>query len=159
MWIRRLRWWHVVLVTALAVVGIVLTASWVILRVYGPAFTRERVEALLSEALGQPARVGAVHLRPWRGRVSLVDLDVLPRATPPGGVLLRAPTIDVSVDIASLWRRELTLSAPRHRSPPRHDGAARRTRTGPASFLCPSTSRSGLSASASEACGSRAATP
>jgi hypothetical protein len=25
-------------------------------------------------------------------------------------VLLRAPTIDVSVDIASLWRRELTLS-------------------------------------------------
>ena len=35
---------------------------------------------------------------------------VLPRATPPDGVLLRAPTIDVSVDIASLWRRELTLS-------------------------------------------------
>ena len=90
MWIRRLRWWQVVLVTALAVVGIVLAASWVIVRVYGPAFTRERVEALLSEALGQPARVGAVHLRPWRGRVSLVDLDVLPRATPPDGVLLRA---------------------------------------------------------------------
>ena len=110
MWIRRLRWWHVVLVTALAVVGIVPAASWVILRVYGPAFTRERVEALLSEALGQPARVGAVHLRPWRGRISLVDLHVLPRATPPDGVLLRAPTIDVSVDIASLWRRELTLS-------------------------------------------------
>ena len=79
MWIRRLRWWQVVLVTALAVVGIVLAASWVIVRVYGPAFTRERVEALLSEALGQPARVGAVHLRPWRGRVSLVDLDVLAR--------------------------------------------------------------------------------
>ncbi len=110
MWIRRLRWWQVVLVTALAVVGIVPAASWVILRVYGPEFTRERVEAVLSEALGQPASVGAVHLRPWRGRVSLVDLHVLPGATPPGGLLLRVPTIDVSVDIASLWRRELTLS-------------------------------------------------
>ena len=86
MWIRRLRWWRAALLTALAVVGLVLAASWVILRVYGPAFTRERVEAALSEALGQPAHVGAVHLRPWRGRVSLVDLDVPARATPPGGV-------------------------------------------------------------------------
>src|SRR5580765_4913527 len=110
MWIRRLRWWQVVLVTALAVVGIVLAASWVILRVYGPAFTRERVEALLSQALGQPARVGAEHLRPWLGRVSLVDLHVIRGATPHEGVLLRVRTIDVSVDIASLWRRELTLS-------------------------------------------------
>ncbi len=99
------------MLTALAVVGVVIAASWVILRVYGPAFTRERVEALLSEALGQPARVGAVHLRPWRGRVSLVDLDVPARSTPPGGVLLRAAAIDVSIDIASLWRRELTVSA------------------------------------------------
>jgi autotransporter translocation and assembly factor TamB len=111
MWFRRLRWWRTALLTALAVVGLVLAASWVILRVYGPAFTRERVEALLSKALGQPARVGAVHLRPWRARLSLVDLDVPARATPPDDVLLRAASIDMSIDIASLWRRELTISA------------------------------------------------
>jgi autotransporter translocation and assembly factor TamB len=109
MWIRRLRWWRAALLGALAVVGVVLAASWVIVRVYGPAFTRERVEAALSEALGQPARVGAVRLTPWRGRLSLVDLDV--PGTPPDGVLLRAAAIDVNVDIASLWRRELTISA------------------------------------------------
>ncbi len=79
----RLRWWHAALFAVLAVVGIVLVGSWAIVRLYGPAFTRERVEALLSEALGQPARVGAVHLRPWRGRVSLQDLEVRARATPP----------------------------------------------------------------------------
>src|SRR5262249_30903455 len=45
----------------------------------------------------------------WRARVSLVDLDV--PGVPPDGVLLHAAAIDVSVDIASLWRRELTVSA------------------------------------------------
>ena len=110
MWIKRLRWWQVTLLAALAAVGMVAMASWVIVRVYGPAFTRERVEALLSEALEQPVRVGAVRLQPWRGRASLLDLDVPARETPPGSVLLRATSIDVDVDIASLWRRQLTVS-------------------------------------------------
>ena len=109
MWISRLRWWRAALLAALAVLGVVLAASWVIVRVYGPAFTRERVEAWLTEALGQRARVGAVRLIPWRGRLSLIDLDV--PGTPPDGVLVRAAAIDVSVDIASLWCRQLILSA------------------------------------------------
>jgi autotransporter translocation and assembly factor TamB len=109
MGIGRLRWWRAALVAVLALFGLVLAASWVIVRVFGPAFTRERVETLLSDALGQPAHVGAVRLTPWRGRLSLVDLDV--PGAPPDGVLLRAAAIHVNVDIASLWRRELTVSA------------------------------------------------
>ena len=72
----RFRWWRLLLLAVVAVVGIVLAGSWVILRVYGPTFTRERVEALLEEALGQPAHVGAVRLIPWRGRLSIADVDV-----------------------------------------------------------------------------------
>ncbi len=107
----RLRWWHAALFAVLAVVGTVLVGSWAIVRLYGPAFTRERVEALLSEALGQPARVGAVHLSPWRGRVSLQDLEVGTRPAAAGASWLRAAAIDLSVDIASLWRRQLMVSA------------------------------------------------
>jgi autotransporter translocation and assembly factor TamB len=108
MWFARLRWWRAALLGALAVLGLVLVISWVLLRVYGPTFTRERVEALLSEALAQPVRVGAVRLSPWRLRLSLADLDV--PGAPPDGVRLRAAAIAVSVDVASLWRRELILS-------------------------------------------------
>src|SRR5262249_51775081 len=105
----RFRWWRILLLAVVAVVGVVFAGSWVILRVYGPAFTRERVEALLEEALGQPAHVGAVRLVPWRGRLSIADVD-MPRGRR-DGVLARAAAIDVSVDIASLWRREFILSA------------------------------------------------
>ena len=111
MGIGWLRWWRVALFTAIAVVGLVVAGSWIVLRVWGPAFTRERVEALLSEALDQPAHVGAVHLQPWRLRVSLVDLDVPAAATAPRGVRLRAPAIHVGIDVASVWRRQITLSA------------------------------------------------
>jgi autotransporter translocation and assembly factor TamB len=107
----RLRWWHAALLTLLGVVGVALVASWAIVRFYGPTFTRERVEALLTEALGQPVRLGAVRLRPLLGRVSLDDLEIGagPAAAP--GMRVRAGTIDVSIDIASLWRRQLTVSA------------------------------------------------
>ena len=108
---RRFRWWHAALLTVLGLVGIALVASWAIVRFYGPTFTREHVEALLTEALGQPARVGAVRLRPLLGRVTLDDLEIAARPSPPRGVLARAGSIDVSVDIASLWRRRLTVSA------------------------------------------------
>ncbi|HYB43465.1 MAG TPA: hypothetical protein VEL75_16920, partial [Candidatus Methylomirabilis sp.] len=107
--IGRLRWWHALLLAGLAAAGIVAAASWVILLVYGPSLTRERVEAMLSGALGEPTRVGAVHLQPWRGRVSLVDLEV-PASPAPSSTRARAAAIDVSVDIASLWRREVTIS-------------------------------------------------
>jgi hypothetical protein len=109
MWIRRWRWWRVTLLAAVGVLGAVVAVSWVLVRVWGPTFTRERVEALLSEALGQPVRVGAVRLEPWRLRLSVADLDV--PGTPPGALRLSAAAIDVHLDIASLWRREITLSA------------------------------------------------
>ena len=99
------------MLTVLGVVAVALVTSWAIVRLYGPAFTRERVEALLTEALGQPTRLGAVRLRPLLGRVTLEDLEIAPRPTPPEGLRLRAAAIDVKLDIASLWRRQLTVSA------------------------------------------------
>jgi len=108
MWIKRLGRWRAAVLAALAVVGVVLAASSMIVRIYGPSFTRQRVETVLAEALGQPARVRAVQLSLWRGRLRVVDLDV-PRT--PDGLLLRAAAVDVSIDIRSLWRRELTVSA------------------------------------------------
>src|SRR5262249_27260162 len=99
------------LVTALAVVGLVLAASWIFLRVWGPSLTSEEVESLLSAALGQPVHLGAVRLQPWRLRASLVDLDVPASTTSPAALRVRAASIDVGLDIASVWRRRITLSA------------------------------------------------
>src|SRR5262245_6745920 len=111
MWSARFRWWHATLLTVLVVVGLLLAASWIAALVWGPALTRERVEALLSEALGQPAHVRAVRLSPWQLRVSLIDLDVPAAAAPPGGIGLRAAAIHVNIDVASVWRRQLVVSA------------------------------------------------
>jgi len=112
MWIGgRFRWWHAALLTVLGLVAVAFVASWAIVRLYGPTFTREHVAALLTDALGQPARVGAVRLRPLLGRITLEDLEIAPSAASPDGLSLRAAAIDVSLDIASVWRRQLTVSA------------------------------------------------
>src|SRR5262245_3959336 len=111
MWIGHHRWWRAAVFSVLALVGLLLVASSAIVRRYGPTFTRDRLETLLSEALGQPVRVGAVHLRAWRGRVSVTNLEVVGGPSPPGGLALRAAAIDVDVDVASVWRRQLTVSA------------------------------------------------
>src|SRR5262245_3145571 len=108
---RRFRWWYAALLTALGLVAVALVGSWAIVRFYGPTFTREHVETLLTEALGQPVRLGAVRLRPLLGRVTLEDLEIAPRPAPPEGLRLRAGAIDVNLDIASVWRRQLTVSA------------------------------------------------
>ena len=107
--IPRVRWWRAALVAAAITLCAVIVLSWVVLRVLGPALSRERVEALLAEALGQPVRVGGVRLIPWRARLSVTDLEV-PKASP-AGLAARAASIDLSVDLASLWRRRLTVSA------------------------------------------------
>src|SRR5262245_30245799 len=104
---RRLRWLGVSLLAVLLVVVGGAVASWVAVRVWGPAFTRERVEAALAAGLGQPVRVGDVRLRPWRGRLSLSGIV---SNGPPDGVTLRIPTVDVDVAIESLWRRRLVLA-------------------------------------------------
>jgi autotransporter translocation and assembly factor TamB len=91
----------------LLVVLAVAIASAVAVRVWGPELTRERIEAGLTDALGQPVSVGEVRLRPWRLRLSLADVV---SKGPPEGITLRIPTVDVDVAIESLWRRRLVLS-------------------------------------------------
>jgi hypothetical protein len=108
MGIGRRRWWRVAALSALAVLGVVFVVSGVLLRVYGPTFTRERVEALLSETLAQPVRLGAVRLSPWRLGFSLLDLDV--PAAPPLDVALHVGAIHISLDLATVWRGEITVS-------------------------------------------------
>jgi hypothetical protein len=107
--IPRFRWWRAALVAAAITLGAAIVLSWVVVRVFGPTFSRERIESALSEALGQPVRVGAVRLMPWRARLSVTDLDV-PKGSP-AGLGAHAAAIDLSVDLASLWRRRLTVSA------------------------------------------------
>jgi autotransporter translocation and assembly factor TamB len=106
----RFRWWHGVLLAALLLVLIGAAASWAIVRVYGPRFTRDRVEAALGEALGQPVRVGAVELRPWLLRVSLADLATKAAPAAATRVDLLVRSLDVILRIDSLWRRELVVS-------------------------------------------------
>src|SRR5262245_2907293 len=109
---RRSLWWlrFTLLAVLLVVIGGAVT-SWIVVRVWGPEFTRERIEAALADGLGQPVRVGAVHLRPWRARLSLSDVVSI---GPPDGITLRIPAVDVDVAIESLWRRHLVLSIRLH---------------------------------------------
>jgi autotransporter translocation and assembly factor TamB len=110
MLVGRLRWWHIALVALVVVAIAVPVASWALLRVYGPQLTRERIETALTDVLGQAVRVGAVDLKPWLLRLSVLDVATEGPAT--SGVQLRGrlPRADVSVAVESLWRRELVLS-------------------------------------------------
>src|SRR5262245_40212176 len=106
----RVRWWHGALVALLLLVLIGASVSWAIVRLYGPRFTRDRVEAALGEALGQPVRVGAVALRPWLLRVSLADLSTTADPSAPTSISFQVRSLDVILRIESLWRRELVVS-------------------------------------------------
>jgi autotransporter translocation and assembly factor TamB len=103
-WLRRLGF--ALLVAAVVIVGGALALSAAV-RAWGPEFTRERVEAALSDALDQPVRVGEVRLRPWRGRLSLSEVV---SDGGPDGVALRIPLVNVDAALESLWRRRLVLS-------------------------------------------------
>src|SRR5262245_28040420 len=106
----RVRWWHGALVALLLLVLIGASLSWAIVRLYGPRFTRDRVEALLGEALGQPVRVGAVALRPWLLRLSLADVSTTADRSAPAPIGFRVRALDVILGIDSVWRRELVVS-------------------------------------------------
>jgi autotransporter translocation and assembly factor TamB len=107
---RRVRWLLVAgLGLALAAVGVALV-SWFVLRTWGPALARERVEVALTDALGRPVRVDRVALRPWLARVDLYGVHVGAEPTAPDGTRLDLGRAGVSVRLASLWRRELVLS-------------------------------------------------
>jgi autotransporter translocation and assembly factor TamB len=106
----RLRWWQIALVALVVVAIAVPVASWALLRVYGPQLTRERIETALTDALGQPVRVGAVDLKPWLLRLSVLDIGTEGAPGSEVQLLGRLPRADVSVAVESLWRRELVLS-------------------------------------------------
>ena len=108
---RWLRWLSFALLAVLLLVGAGVVASWYILRGWGPELTREKLEAALADALGQPVRIGDVRFIVWRGRVSLSNIV---SEGPPDGIGLRIPVADVDLGIASLWRRRVTVSVTLH---------------------------------------------
>ncbi|MGH7313764.1 MAG: hypothetical protein ACREJV_11365, partial [Candidatus Rokuibacteriota bacterium] len=106
----RRRWLLVAaaLVVFLAVAG--GAAAWWLVRTYGPAITKERIEAGLAAALNRPVRIERVVLRLWLGRLALEGVAVGAGDTWKAGTLLEARRIALHVGISSLWRRELVLS-------------------------------------------------
>jgi translocation and assembly module TamB len=97
------------LLTLVVLAGTAL-AAWLALRAYGPDLARDRLEAALTQALGQPVRIERLVVRPWLGRILLervrLEADPSDRPRPTAS----AERIQVSVGIRSLWRRELVLS-------------------------------------------------
>ena len=101
-------WWAALLLAVVVIVGGGLAISRFI-EAHAPAFTRDRVEAALTAALGRPVRVEQVELHPWRGRVAVHGVTIPdPAASAPP--LLRLRRAEVRVGIASLWRGELFVS-------------------------------------------------
>ena len=107
--LRSLRkWWIGGALALLIIGGAAVAVSWLV-KTYGPAFTRERVEAGLSAALGRPVTVERVELSPWLGYVTVEGVTIA-GATSEEPPLLRLRRIDVGVGLASLWRRRLFVS-------------------------------------------------
>src|SRR5262245_23082938 len=102
-------WWRGLLLAAILIALVLATGSWAVVRIYGPSFTREKIESALTEALDQPVRIGAVRLEPWLLRLVLADVST---GEPGGdGPIVRVGQIAASLSIESLWRREAILSA------------------------------------------------
>jgi hypothetical protein len=102
------KWWIGGSLALLIIGGAAVAVSWLV-KTYAPAFTRERVEAGLSGALGRPVTVGRIELSPWLGYLTVEGVTIA-GATPEEPPLLRLRRIDVGIGIASLWRRRLYIS-------------------------------------------------
>ena len=98
------------LVVATVVAAVVLGASWLIVRAWGPSLTANRIAAAITEATGRPAHVDAVALEPLRGRVRISGLSV----DGAHDLKVRVQRIDVEVRVESLWRRELVVGIAGH---------------------------------------------
>jgi autotransporter translocation and assembly factor TamB len=108
--VSRARRW-IVLVCGLALVlAAVATASWLAVRAYAPLLARERVEVMLSDALGRPVRVERVVLQPWLGRIAVLGVATLDDAAGSDEARLRLERAELRLSLSSLWRRELVLS-------------------------------------------------
>src|SRR5262249_18000756 len=93
----------------LLVVVALAIGSWVVVRVWGPELARERLEPVLSAALGRPTRVERVGVQPWLGRVVVegVTVAALPGEAAPHFLTLRR--LEANLGVSSLWRRRLVL--------------------------------------------------
>ena len=96
------------------VAGVFALGFWLAGRTLAPWLTRERLETALAEALDRPVRLERVAVELWRGRVVLDGIAVAGDVSWDDGTLLQAPRLVVGVRLASLWRRELVLSAVLH---------------------------------------------
>ena len=98
---------------ALLVVGVLgmaaVGASWLAVKIWGPAFTADRIAAAITEASGRPARVESVLLEPLRGRVRVSGLTVGAADDGAGQPMVRVGRIDVAIRLESFWRRELVI--------------------------------------------------
>ncbi len=92
-------------VLGLAAVG----ASWLAVKIWGPAFTADRIAAAITEASGRPARVESVLLEPLRGRVRVSGLTVGAADDGAREPMVRVERIDVAIHLESFWRRELVI--------------------------------------------------
>ncbi|HSB69034.1 MAG TPA: translocation/assembly module TamB domain-containing protein [Candidatus Methylomirabilis sp.] len=105
---RRRRFWLLLGVLGFLLLTGTLAATWLAFRAYGPEFTRERIEAALSDALGRPAQIKEIQLQPWLGRVILSDIRV--EGATAQESFLRLGRVEIRVGLSSIWRREVVLS-------------------------------------------------
>lgn len=84
---------------------VLLLASWLVVRVWGPSLTASRIAAAIQEATGRPAHVESVALQPLLGRVRIAGLS----AAGDNDLLVRVARIAVAIRIESVWRRELVV--------------------------------------------------
>jgi autotransporter translocation and assembly factor TamB len=107
---RRLRWCLITVLAVLVILAGIAIGSWVVLERYGPLFAKERIEEALTRALDRRVTVGEVILRPWLGRLQVLNLEVRPDRSIGREPVLRLGRGQVGIGISSLWRRELVLS-------------------------------------------------
>lgn len=110
MTMSRARRWIVLACGLALVLAAVATASWLTVRAYAPLLARERVEAMLGEALERPVRVERVILQPWLGRIAVLGVATSDEGAEVDEMRLRLERVELRLGPSSLWRRELVLS-------------------------------------------------
>ena len=112
---RARRWRYLGYATgALLLVAVILTVgSWLVVRVWGPELARERLEPVLTAALGRTTHVERVGVRPWLGRIVVEGVTVAALPGEPAPHFLTLRRIEANLGISSLWHRRLVLRSVR----------------------------------------------
>src|SRR5262245_11265449 len=112
---RARRWRYLGYATGALLLSAVLLAvgSWLVIRVWGPELARERLEPVLTGALGRPTRVERVSLQPWLGRVVVEGVTVAALPGEPAPHYLTLRRLEANLGVSSLWRRRLVLRSVR----------------------------------------------